>query len=112
MPKREREIIWVVTGTNSAREAERIGRAVLKKRLAACFSLIPRLKSVYFWPPQSGKLESGRGPLLTLETLEKNYGKISQLVKKQHSDRVPLIGKWEIEDVSPEFYRWLQGEIK
>jgi periplasmic divalent cation tolerance protein len=111
MRNQEREIIWVVVNTNSEKEADKIGHAVLKERLCACYGIIPRIKSVYYWPPKSNKLEVSRGPLLTLETLEKNYKKIVQLVKKLHSDKVPFIGQWEMENVEPNFYKWLKGEL-
>ena len=108
----EREIIWVVVSANSAREAEKIGRAVLKKRLCACYSLIPRVKSLYYWPPKSKKLETSKGPLLTLETLPKHYPAITKLVKSLHSDRLPFIGQWEMEHVEKNFYQWLKGELR
>lgn len=107
----DREIIWVVVNTNSLKEAEKIGRAVLKKRLCACFGIIPRIKSVYYWPPKSNKLETSKGPLLTLETLPKHYSKITELVKSLHSDKVPFIGQWEMENVEKNFYNWLKAEV-
>lgn len=106
-----REVLWVMVNTNSLKEADKIGRACLKARLCACYGIIPRIKSVYYWPPKSNKLEVSKGPILTLETLEKNYLKIVKTVKKLHSDRLPLIGQWEIEQVSPEFYQWIKGEL-
>ncbi len=107
----EREVIWVVVNTNSVREADKIGKACLKARLCACYGLIPRIKSVYYWPPKSDKLEISKGPILTLETLESKYSKITRVIQKLHSDKVPLIGQWEIEQVTPQFYRWLKGEL-
>lgn len=108
----DREIIWVVVNTNSTKEADKIGRAVLKNRLCACYGIIPRIKSVYFWPPKSNKLQTSRGPLLTLETLPKHYLKITKLVKKLHSDKIPFIGQWEMENVEKNFYNWLKAELK
>jgi len=32
--------LWVLVNTNNLREANKIGRAVLKARLAACFGVI------------------------------------------------------------------------
>jgi uncharacterized protein involved in tolerance to divalent cations len=54
----------------------------------------------------------GSGPLLILETLPKNYKKIISLVKSLHSDQVPFIGQWEMENVEKSFYNWLKAEIK
>jgi uncharacterized protein involved in tolerance to divalent cations len=108
----EREIIWVVVNTNSVKEADKIGRAALRQRLCACYGIMPRLKSVYYWPPKSNKLETSRGPLLTLEALEKHYAKIVKLVKSLHSDKVPFIGQWEMENVDKDFYKWLRAEVR
>ncbi|MCL5008785.1 MAG: divalent-cation tolerance protein CutA [Patescibacteria group bacterium] len=107
----EREVIWVVVNTNSVREADKLGRACLKARLCACYGLIPRIKSVYYWPPKADKLEISKGPILTLETLESKYSEITRVIQKLHSDKVPLIGQWEIEQVTPQFYQWLKGEL-
>lgn len=132
MPK-EREIIWVVVNTNSIKEADKIGRVVLKRRLCACYAILPRVKSVYYWPPasrrlasirrsgrvstsrggpKSYRLEVSKGPLLTLETLPTAYSAIIKLVKSLHSDKVPFIGQWEMENVEKNFYQWLVGELK
>lgn len=107
----DREIIWVTINTNSVKEAEKIGRAVLKERLCACFSIIARIKSVYYWPPKSKKFETSKGPLLTLETLPKHYSKITKVVKELHSDKIPFIGQWEMEKVEKNFYNWMKREI-
>lgn len=105
-------VVWVVVSTTSLREADKIGRAVLKARLAACYGLYPKLKSVYFWPPASGKLEQSAGPLLVLETLPKNYQKISALIKKLHSDQLPFVGRLAIDGIGKVFYNWINNEIK
>ena len=106
------KIIWVVVSTSSSREADKIGKEVLRERLCACYGIIPRIKSVYYWPPKSSNLEESKGSLLTLETLPRHYSAISKLVKKLHSDRVPFIGQWKMEGVDKDFYNWLKGEIK
>ena len=112
MSKQEREIIWVVVNTNSVREADKIGRTVLKQRLCACFGIYSRMMSVYFWPPKTSKQETSKGPLLVLETLPAKYKKISQLVKSLHSDKLPFIGRLEIKEVENKFYQWLKNEVQ
>lgn len=107
----ERKIIWVVISTNSLKEADKIGRICLQARLCVCYGVIPRIKSVYRWPPESNKIEMTKGPILTLETLDKQYQKIVKMVKKLHSDKLPFIGQLEIKRVSSEFYKWAKGEL-
>lgn len=101
-----------MVSTTGRREADKIGRAVLKARLAPCYGLYPKLASVYFWPPRSGRLEQSGGPLLVLETLPKNYAKIATAVKKLHSDKLPFVGKLRIDGISKEFRSWMDNEVK
>ena len=106
------KVIWVLVNTNSKAEGDKIGRAVLKQRLCACYGLYKKFGSTYFWPPRSGKLETNTGPLLVLETVPKHYRHIVKLVRELHSDRVPFIGFIEIKGVQADFYNWLKSEVK
>jgi periplasmic divalent cation tolerance protein len=105
-------VIWALVSCKSSKEARSIGNKILKARMAACYSLIPKLENKYYWPPNSGKFEISRGPLLVLETLPKNYFRLANIVKKNHSDKIPFIGRLEIKNVDSKFINWLQGEIK
>jgi periplasmic divalent cation tolerance protein len=108
----EREIIWVVTNCNSTAEAVKIGKALLKARLVACFDIFSRVKTMYFWPPKTGKVEGGKGAMLVLVTLPKCFKEIEKVIKRLHSDDVPFVGAIEVENVSKEYYDWLKGELK
>lgn len=108
----DRKIIWVLVSTNSNSQAEKIGRAVLAKRLCACFGIYPRIKSAYFWPPRSHRMETNKGPLLVLETLTKNYQPIVKAVRRLHSDKVPFMGKFQLTGVQQDFFNWMENEIK
>jgi periplasmic divalent cation tolerance protein len=105
-------IIWVLVNSKSRAEAEKIGKAILNQRLAACYGLYAKFGSTYFWPPGSKKLETSKGPLLVLETLPKHYRSILSNVRELHSDQVPFIGKLKIDDVNKDFYNWIRGEVK
>lgn len=104
-------VIWILVNSNNVREAEKIGKAVLKARLCACYGLYPKYKSVYFWPPHTNRLEQNKGPLLVLETLPAKYPSIVKVVRRLHSDKVPFIGKIKIDGAQNDFYKWLKGEI-
>jgi periplasmic divalent cation tolerance protein len=107
----EREIYWVVTNCNNNKEAFRIGKQLLKERLVACFDVFSRVKTMYYWPPKSGTIEKGTGAQLVLVTLPRNYKKIQKRIKDLHSDDVPFIGAIEVEEVEPEYFAWLKGEL-
>ncbi len=97
---------------NTAVEAERIGKEALRRRMTGCIDVLPRLATHYFWPPKSGKMESGKGCLLILETLPKYVPKVSTLAREMHSDKLPFIGSLEIEHVHPKYVKWPKGELK
>ena len=48
-------VVSVYTVFASAEEAERIGRAVIEERLAACINILGPIRSIYRW---EGKIES------------------------------------------------------
>jgi len=105
------KIIWVLVNCNSNKEADKIGKEALQHRIADCFDIFPRLKSAYFWPPKSDKLETAKGVLLILETLPKYFKKLEKLIKKLHSDKLPFIGSIEINNIHPDFVKWMKGEL-
>ena len=106
------KVIWVLVNCNSAKEAEKIGKAILKKRLISCFDIIPRHAAFYFWPPKSGKIETSKGATLILETFKEKYKLAAKEVKENHSDKLPFIGFIEIKGVSGDYINWIKGEIK
>jgi periplasmic divalent cation tolerance protein len=104
--------VWVLCNCNSREEAEKIGHAVLDKRLVSCFDVFKRKLAVYFWPPKSGKKEEAKGAMLILETFEEKYSEISSLIKSLHSDKLPFISYIKLEGVSEEYIDWMKGELK
>lgn len=106
------KIIWVLVNCNSVKEGRSIGKEVLKQRLISCFDIFPRLAAYYFWPPKSGKIEKTKGCLLVLETLPKHFKNIDKLVRKMHSDKLPFIGSIDINNIHPDYLKWLKGELK
>ncbi len=106
------QVIWVLVNCNSKKEAEKIGRKILRKRFCSCFDIIPRYLACYFWPPKSGKTESIKGATLILETFKERYNLIKREVKKLHSDKLPFIGFTEIKGLDKEYINWIKGEIR
>lgn len=104
--------IWIFCNCNDNKEAEKIGRVLLDKRVISCFDIFPRDITVYWWPPASGKKEEGKGCLLTLETFEEKYSEICSLIKTLHSDKLPFISYIKLEGVSEEYTDWMKDEIK
>lgn len=103
--------IWVLVNCTSSEDAKKIGQRVLEKRLGSCFDVFSRELTTYFWPPKSGEIESAKGALLIIETLEFRYEELRALVNKLHSDELPFIGFIRIQGVEKDYKDWIKGEI-
>lgn len=106
------KILWVLVNCNTSKEAQRIGKKALHERLTPCFDIIPRQATYYFWPPKTSTIETAKGCLLVMETLQKHFKALERLVKKLHNDTLPFIGSVEINNVHPHYMKWLKGELK
>ncbi len=106
------KISLILVDCESVKEADNIGRRVLKEQLAVSFDIFSRYKSQFFWPVKSGKTETKRGCLLIFKTLPKYFKKLEKLVREIHSDQLPFIGSIEVDNVSTEFSKWIRGELK
>ena len=103
-------ITWLIVSCNSTAEASRIGNSLLKKRMAACYDVVPK-SSAFFWPPKKGKISRAKGVFLLASTLPRHLAKAKHLVVSKHSDKIPFIGSMKIEHVNPDYYHWLTREL-
>ncbi|OLC84090.1 MAG: hypothetical protein AUH66_01540 [Acidobacteria bacterium 13_1_40CM_4_57_6] len=88
------------------REARRIARRVISKRLAACVNIIlSPAESFYTW---KGKLEKAREYLLVMKTTAKRVVELEKEVKRLHSYDVPEFIAWPITGGSAEYLSWLE----
>ena len=88
-------------------EAVKISKHLINKRLIACSNMYP-IRSMYRW---QGKLQDEKEFVLMAKTIEKNYRKIKEEVKKIHSYDVPCILKIEAE-ANESYDKWVNEEVK
>ena len=96
---------------SSRKEAEKIARFLLKKRLAACCTIIPRADSFYLWPSKSEKITKHQDTILLVTTKKEKYKIIEREVKHLHSYQVPCIFEIPVGRVSAPYLAWLRGEM-
>ncbi len=97
-------VVLVMCGT--LREARRIARRVVSKRLTACVNIVlSPAESFYTW---KGKLEKAREYLLVMKTTAKRLVELEKAVKRLHSYDVPEFIAWPITGGSAEYLSWLE----
>lgn len=71
-----------------AEVAERIARALVSSRLAACVNVVPGLRSIYRW---KGGIESDAECLLLIKTTRERIDALSNMIRGQHPYELPEI---------------------
>lgn len=96
-------IVVSITVPNSE-EGEKIARALVEKRLAACANILPGLRSIYHW---QGNICDDRELLLIAKTSSSLFEALEKEVKALHSYTVPEIIALPIVAGSKEYLNWI-----
>ena len=98
------EFIVVYVTAGSTAEGDRLARALVDERLAACVSRIAPVQSVYRW---EGKIEQSEEQLLIIKTERRRFAALEKRVRELHSYSVPEIVALPIIDGSQDYLQWL-----
>ena len=86
-------------------EADKISNQLLKKKLIVCAKKIST-NSSYLW---ENKIESAQEVLLIMDSVEENFEKINQEVKKKHSYKTYTLLMTKINKVNDKALKWLEN---
>src|SRR3990170_607347 len=97
------KIIVLIT-VSSPEEGEKIAKALIEKRLAACVNILPGLRSIYHW---QGKICDDKELLLLAKTRVDVFDILEKEVKALHSYEVPEIIALPIVAGSRDYLNWI-----
>ncbi len=100
-------LVFVYMTAGSVGEAERIGRALVEERLAACVNILPGMRSIYRW---EGAVESGEEAVLIAKTRADRFEALKARVRALHSYAVPCIVELPIGRGDAPYLDWLARE--
>jgi periplasmic divalent cation tolerance protein len=103
------DAIQVVTTTAERADADRIARALVEQRLAACVQVSGPITSSYWW---NGKIESSTEWLCTAKTIHILYPDIEQAIRVLHPYNEPEILAIPVIGVSQSYLKWLEDEVR
>jgi periplasmic divalent cation tolerance protein len=101
--------VFVYTTYPSLVEAERAGRAILERRLAACVNILPGMISHYWW---QGAIERGEEVVMIFKTRASRAEAVRAAVKETHPYTTPAILVLPIEGGDPAYLGWLMAETE
>ncbi len=99
--------VLVYTTYPSIVEAERAGRAIVEKRLAACVNILPGMVSHYWW---QGAIERAEEVVMIFKTRASLAENVRAAVKETHSYDTPAIMVVPVEQVDADYHAWIVAE--
>lgn len=102
-------IIFAYVTVPNKSEAEKIGRALLEARLAACVNIFDAMTSLYWW---DNKIQNENEAVLIVKTTKALFPDVSEKIKLFHSYSCPCILQIPITDGNKEYLKWLMENLK
>ena len=99
--------VFVYTTFPSAVEAEKAGRALIERALAACVNILPGMISVYRW---QGSIERADEVVMIVKTRGSLAERVTAAVKESHSYETPAVLILPITGGNRSFIDWILAE--
>lgn len=103
------DFIQVVTTTERKQDAERIARALVEARLAACVQVLGPITSTYRW---KGAVETSQEWQCVAKSRQGRFAEIDETIRGIHPYEVPEIVAVPIWAGSSGYLAWLAEEVK
>lgn len=103
-----RYVVVLIT-TPAGRAGQFLAQFLIKKRLAACVNIVPRVSSVYRW---KGKVEKAFESLLVIKTEERLVKRLIGEVRTVHPYTVPEIISLPIRAGHADYLRWVSDNTR
>ena len=91
-----------------AEEAERIGRAMVEERLAACINILGPVRSIYRW---QGVVETADEVAAIFKTSHAQADALITRIAALHSYEVPCIATWPIDKILGSYAEWVEDSV-
>jgi periplasmic divalent cation tolerance protein len=101
--------IVVLSTCATETDAERLARALVAGRLAACVNVVPGMRSFYHW---KGEIESGAEFLLIIKTSRELFPALNAEMAKLHPYEVPELLALPVVDGAENYLSWLDSNLR
>lgn len=102
------EYIQVVTTMASREDAERMARALVEKRLAACAQVSGPLTSFFWWEE---KIDRSEEYACVIKTRKDLFEEVEEAIRGLHPYQVPEILATPVVAGGREYLQWMAAEL-
>jgi periplasmic divalent cation tolerance protein len=103
------ETVRVVFISVPREEANKLARALVEKRLAACINIVPKIESFFWW---DDKLEHDEEALLIIKTTQQRFDELRAWVVANHPYDLPEIISLPLSDGLSDYIEWVKKETE
>lgn len=98
-----------ITSCPDRATAERLGRALVEEKLAACVSLLPGARSIYRW---QGTIEETDEVVCLVKTEADRVAALQSRLAALHPYEVPELLVFDVADGLPTYLAWLHDSTR
>lgn len=99
--------LLVFTNLPDRTAAERLAKALVEQRVAACVNILAPCRSVYRW---KGTVQDDEEHPMLIKTTSERYAVLEQEIRAAHPYELPEIIAVPIESGLPEYLEWVAAE--
>jgi periplasmic divalent cation tolerance protein len=103
------EPLLILTNVPDAASAEKLARALIDSRAAACVNILAACRSIYRW---QGAVETANEIPLLIKSTAAHYPLVEQIVRAQHPYDLPELIAIPITHGLPAYLDWLATETE
>jgi periplasmic divalent cation tolerance protein len=103
------EPLLILTNVPDAASAEKLARALIDSRAAACVNVLAACRSIYRW---QGAVETANEIPLLIKSTAAHYPLVEQIVRAQHPYDLPELIAIPITHGLPAYLDWLATETE
>jgi len=101
--------IVILTTCSNETEAEKLARLLVDRRLAACVSVIPRIRSYYRW---QGAVETAEECLLLVKTARALFEPLRAALLGTHSYEIPEVLALPVVAGAMDYLNWMESSLE
>ena len=100
--------IVALSTVGNAGDAQRIGRALVERRLVACVNVVPGVTSIYDW---KGSVTTDSELLLVIKTRREKLDEVRSALLELHPYEVPELIALPIEGGHGAYLEWIEDSV-
>ena len=100
------KLLAVCTTVGRREDAQRLARALVERRLAACVNVVPGIHSVYRW---KNAIEQAEEWMLVVKTRRDRFDDVRAAIRELHSYELPEAVMLELSAGDPRYLAWIDS---